>query len=131
MKKKYLKNKYQIVCFLLSTLILVFVSIIALAIGSISAAIFTIGITIGVIFLTTLLGFYFIFQFVYFDNDGIHITLINKEINFISWDQIKEVNESNIYRGPIYQLVLKNGRVLNLDRRKKIKQEIFKYYKKN
>ena len=131
MKKKYLKNKYQIVCFLLSTLFLVFVSIIALAIGGISAAIFTIGITIGVIFLTTLLGFYFIFQFVYFDNDGIHITLINKEINFISWDQIKEVNESNIYRGPIYQLVLKNGRVLNLDRRKKIKQEIFKYYKKN
>ena len=79
MKKKYLKNKYQIVCFLLSTLILVFVSIIALAIGCISAAIFTIGITIGVIFLTTLLGFYFIFQFVYFDNDGIHITLINKK----------------------------------------------------
>ncbi len=77
-----------------------------------------------------ILGFYVVFQFVSFDKNGINIYLFKKKIKHFEWSNIVEINESYIYRGPVYQIVLKNNQKLNLDRRKKIKQEIEKYYDK-
>jgi hypothetical protein len=130
MPKKYIKNKYQIMCFLLSMLLFLFISLYLVFLEYFDAALIVFFVYLIIIFTSLILGFYVVFQFVSFDKNGINIYLFKKKIKHFEWSNIVEINESYIYRGPVYQIVLKNNQKLNLDRRKKIKQEIEKYYDK-
>ena len=132
MHKKYLKNRYQIMCFLLSMSLFVFLSIFALFEG-VSKSITLLIALIPVVFilLCSILGFYIVFQFVSFDEIGIHIYLLKKEIKIINWVDVVEIQESYIYRGPIYSIKCKDGKELNLDRRKELKEEIDKYFRQD
>lgn len=130
--KKYLRFRYQIVCFLLSMLIFVFLAILALFIErSIKLFLLILGIVPGTIIFYSICLFYLVFQFVYFDTEGIHILLLKKELKLIKWKEIENIQETYKYRSPVYCLKLKNGKEVILDRRKKIKEELDKYYKEN
>lgn len=132
MHKKYLKNGYQIMCFLLSMLIFVFLSLLTFLEGASKfIALFIAVIPVAIILLCSILGFYIVFQFVSFDEIGIHIYLLRKKIRTINWMDVVEIQESYIYCGPIYSIKTKDGKEINLDRRKKIKEEIDKYFKQN
>ena len=125
MSKRYLKNRFQIISFLISMLIFIFASLLALIILKDKAlALFIAAIPVAIILLCSILGFYVVFQFVSFDEIGIHIYLLRKEIRIINWVDVVEIQESCIYRGDVYSIKSKDGKELNLDRRKKIKKEI-------
>ncbi len=130
--KKYLRFRYHIICFLLSMLIFVFLAILALFVErSIKLFLLILGIVPGTIIFYSICLFYLVFQFVYFDTEGIHILLLKKELKLIKWNEIENIQETYKYRSPVYCLKLKNGKEVILDRRKKIKEELDKYYKEN
>ena len=125
MSRKYLKNKYQIVCFLLSMLIFVLTSFVVLTLtNEKELALFIALIPIVIIFLCSTFGFYFIFQFVSFDEIGIHIYILRKEKMVIAWQDIISIQETYVYRGAVYSIKINTGKCLNLDKRKEIKEEI-------
>ena len=130
--KKYLRFRYHIICCLLSMLYFVVAAILILfGEKSIKLFLITLGIGLGIIIFCSICLFYLVFQFVYFDTEGIHILLLKKELKLINWNEIENIQETYKYRGPVYCLKLKNGKEVILDRRKKIKEELDKYYKEN
>ena len=131
MHKKYLKNRYRIICYLLSILILVFPLIIALILGYTEAALFALKLPVSILILAPIFFFYYIFQFVSFDFEGIHLYIFSIKYRTISWQEVVEIKESAAYRQKVYVVVYDYGRELKLDRRKVIKKEIDRYYKQN
>ena len=86
---------------------------------------------IGLPLITIIFGFYWIFQFVSFDDLGIKIYLLNHLIKDVKWTDVKYIMYSNHMYNPTISLFLKNGSRINFDRRKKIVAVIHKYMKKN
>ncbi|MDD7264383.1 MAG: hypothetical protein PUH67_05235 [bacterium] len=130
MKKRYLKNRYQIICFILGMSLLLPLCPFAMFLGHFEVALLTFISYISIVALYLLLGFSYVFQFVSFDEKGIHVYLFKKEIKSYEWKNVTEIKKSNIYCGPVYAILFNNDSVLYLDRRKKIKEEICKYYSK-
>ena len=129
--RKYLKNRYQIMCFLLSMAIFVFLSLLAMILGYLKAALLILLTVLSITILCCAFGFYLIFQFVSFDKKGIHVSFFKKELNLIKWEDVTTIAESYVYRGPVLRITYNNGKTLNLDRRKCIKKELDKYIKQN
>ena len=88
-------------------------------------------IALSLICLYFIIGFYWIFQKVIIDEDGITITLINKIIKKYKWEEILSVEKSNFYINPLLRIKLVNGSKLRLDKRKSIINAIKKYSQKN
>ena len=77
-----------------------------------------------------LIGFYWIFQKVIIDDNGIRIILINKIIKECKWCQIDIIEEANIMKNPAIKIKLIDGSEIHLDKRKSIIQALEKYSKK-
>lgn len=77
-----------------------------------------------------LLGFYWIFQKVIIDDNGIRIILINKIIKECKWYEIDIIEEANIMKNPAIRIKNIDGTEIHLDKRKKIIQALEKYSKK-
>ena len=77
-----------------------------------------------------LLGFYWIFQKVIIDDNGIRIILINKIIKECKWYEIDIIEEANIMRNPAIRIKNVDGTETHLDKRKSIIQALEKYSKK-
>lgn len=82
------------------------------------------------IILFFLIGFYWIFQKVIFDENGIKIKFINKIIKECKWAEIKDIEISNIMRNPALRIKLVSGSEIHLDKRKGIIKIIEKYLQK-
>lgn len=76
-----------------------------------------------------LVGFYWIFQKVIFNENGIKIVLINKIISEHKWNEIKTIKKINIMRNPALKIILNDGSEIHLDERKSIIKVIEKYIK--
>lgn len=87
-----------------------------------------ISLTLMVLFF--LIGFYWIFQKVIFDEKGIKIVFINKIIKDYKWIEIDTIEEINIMRNPAIRIKLLNGSEIHLDKRKSIIKVIEKYSQK-
>lgn len=87
-------------------------------------------ISLLLIVLFFLIGFYWIFQKVIIDEKGIRIVLIHKIIKDYKWKEIYTVEEANIMRNPAIRIKLIDGSEIHLDRRKRI-IEVIKKYSKN
>ena len=139
MKKKYIKNLYQILSTTAGYAFIEFFFIIVLIKalsdraqpGAELAFIIFISAMIGLPLITIIFGFYWIFQFVSFDDLGIKIYLLNHLIKDIKWTDVKYIMYSNHMNNPTISLFLKNGSRINFDRRKKIVAVINKNMKKN
>ena len=77
-----------------------------------------------------LIGFYWIFQKVIIDDNGIRIILINKIIKECKWYEIDIIEEANIMKNPAIRIKNINGTEIHLDKRKSIIQSLEKYSKK-
>ena len=79
-----------------------------------------IGFMVGLPLITLIFGFYFIFQIVYFDDNGLKICIFKHIIREISWKDIKKIEYSSWMKNPTISIYLENGVRINFDRRKKI-----------
>ena len=77
-----------------------------------------------------LIGFYWIFQKVIIDDNGIRIILINKIIKECKWYEIDIIEEANIIKNPAIRIKNIDGTEIHLDKRKSIIQALEKYSKK-
>ena len=77
-----------------------------------------------------LFGFYWIFQKVIIDDNGIRIILINKIIKECKWYDIDIMDEANIMKNPAIRIKNIDGTEIHLDKRKSIIQALEKYSKK-
>lgn len=77
-----------------------------------------------------LIGFYWIFQKVIIDDNGIRIILINKIIKECKWYEIDIIEEANIMKNPAIRIKNIDGTEIHLDKRKSIIQVLEKYSKK-
>lgn len=77
-----------------------------------------------------LIGFYWIFQIVIIDDNGIRIILINKIIKECKWYEIDIIEEANIMKNPAIRIKNVDGTEIHLDKRKSIIQALEKYSKK-
>ena len=77
-----------------------------------------------------LIGFYWIFQKVIIDDNGIRIILINKIIKECQWYEIDIIEEANIMKNPAIRIKNIDGTEIHLDKRKSIIQALEKYSKK-
>lgn len=75
-------------------------------------------------------GFKFVFQYVVIDDSGITVCFLKKTLQRFRWNYIASIQESNFVNVPSYKIVLENGNVIYLDRRKTIKKAIEMYYEK-
>ena len=85
---------------------------------------------LSLIILYFLIGFYWIFQKVIIDDNGIRITLINKIIKDCKWYEIDIIEEANIMKNPAIRIKNIDGTEIHLDKRKSIIQALEKYSKK-
>ena len=77
-----------------------------------------------------LIGFYWIFQKVIIDDNGIRIILINKIIKECKWYEIDIIEEANIMKNPAIRIKNIDGTEIHLDKRKSIIKAVEKYSKK-
>ena len=77
-----------------------------------------------------LIGFYWIFQKVIIDDNGIRIILINKIIKECKWYEIDIIEEANIMKNPAIRIKNIDGTEIHLDKRKSIIQALEKHSKK-
>ena len=87
-------------------------------------------ISVSLIALFFLIGFYWIFQRVSIDEGGIKIYFMNKIIKQLKWKEIDIIEEANIMRNPVIRIKALNGTQIHLDKRKKIIKVIEIYFQK-
>ncbi|MBR7099808.1 MAG: hypothetical protein IKC91_01480 [Clostridia bacterium] len=88
-------------------------------------------ISLSLIVLYFLIGFYWIFQKVIINEQGIKIVLFIKTIKVCKWDEIDIIEEANIMRNPAIKIKIIDGTEIHLDKRKKNIDLIKKYNKIN
>lgn len=76
-------------------------------------------ISLSLIVLFFLIGFYWIFQKVSIDESGIKIYFMNKIVKQLKWEEIDIIEEANIMRNPAIRIKALNGAQIHLDKRKK------------
>lgn len=87
-------------------------------------------ISLSLIVLFFLIGFYWIFQKVSIDEGGIKIYFMNKIVKQLKWEEIDIIEEANIMRNPAIRIKALNGTQIHLDKRKKIIKVIEIYFQK-
>ena len=87
-------------------------------------------ISLSLIVLFFLIGFYWIFQRVSIDEGGIKIYFMNKIVKQLKWEEIDIIEEANIMRNPAIRIKALNGAQIHLDKRKKIIKVIEIYFQK-
>ena len=88
------------------------------------ASLIIFGVWVGYDVLSLIIGFFWFFQVVSFEKEGIRISIIKKTLRFIEWDSIDTIKESNWLKNPVYEIKVRNPKILYLYKRKKIKEAI-------
>ncbi len=128
MKNKFIKNLYQVISLIIAFLFVYVIFVISIIISNYQYKILVLlSLLLLFILMFIIFGAYFIFQIVIINETGIYITLFNKTIKMVLWDEIEGITENNFMNNPIYMIVLKNQKIIRLDKRKKIKIVIEKY----
>lgn len=132
-KNKFYKNLYQSISFFSVIVIFVFF----LLLGFIVSLNYEYGsgwillvIAVSLIILFFLFGFYWIFQRVIINEEGVKIFFLKKVIKKYTWDEVESIEEANIMRNPALNIKMMNGSEVHLDKRKAIIRTI-EFYSKN
>ena len=81
-------------------------------------------ISLSLIALFFLIGFYWIFQIVSIDEHGIKILFKRKIVKQLKWEEIDTIEEANIMRNPALRIKAFDGSEIHLDKRKQIVKAI-------
>jgi len=132
MEKTFIKDLYQIIIFATVEMIIIIpiICMIFMMDDSVESNVknILIFIILFLILLYFLIGFYWIFQKVEINNNGIIIRLFKKELRKIKWDEVNSINSGFVMRNPVLIIKIKDKKNLNLDYRKVILNEINKYF---
>jgi len=135
-KKRFVKNLIQIICYIACNVILILPVLLGFIFMKPLESDPDYGLSnkfliiyIGAVVLVSFcIGFYWIFQTVTIDGNGITIQLFRRAIKYCSWDEVQSIKKTNIMRNDCYTFYLKNEKKqLNLDYRKSIKKAILFY----
>ena len=133
LKHKFYKNLFQTIsCFaviMVFEILLLVGFFVSLSYGQNFGWILLI-ISLSLIVLFFLIGFYWIFQKVSIDESGIKIYFMNKIVKQLKWEEIDIIEEANIMRNPAIRIKALNGAQIHLDKRKKIIKVIEIYFQK-
>lgn len=81
-------------------------------------------ISLSLIALFFLIGFYWIFQMVSIDECGIKILFKSRIVKQLKWEEIDAIEEANIMRNPALRIKAFDGTEIHLDKRKQIVKAI-------
>ena len=84
-------------------------------------------ISLSLIALFFLIGFYWIFQMVSIDESGIKILIKSRIIKQLKWEEIDTIEKGNIMRNPALIVKAFDGTEIHLDERKQIIKAIEVY----
>lgn len=123
LKQKFYKNLFQTLSFF--AVIMVFELILLLAFfESMSfedgSGWILLIISLALMILFFLIGFYWIFQTVLIDETGIKIVLIRKKLKEVKWEEVETMKKANIMRNPAIRIKTFGGTEIHLDQRKSI-----------
>lgn len=123
MKQKFYKNLFQTLSFLAVIMVLELILLLAffesLSYEDSSGWILLV-ISLALMILFFLIGFYWIFQTVLIDETGIKIVLIRKKLKEVKWEEIDTMKKANIMRNPAIRIKTFGGTEIHLDQRKSI-----------
>ena len=129
-KNRFLKNLYQTISWGISCIVLILAILagyfMSLQQGSNDGWILLV-FTAGVVLLFFAIGFYWIFQTIEIDSNGIHVKILSKTIRTIFWHDVVCVEAKTVMKNPAYVVIVRDQKRLNLDRRKKILDAINLY----
>lgn len=74
----------------------------------------------SVVLLFFVIGFYWIFQTIERDRNGIYVKILWKTVRTISWSDVVCIEAKAVMKNPAYVVIVRGQKRLNLDRRKKI-----------
>ena len=127
LKHKFYKNLFQTISYF--SVIMIFE--IFLLIGFFASLIYEqnfgwilLLISVSLIALFFLIGFYLIFQMVYIDESGIKILFKSRIVKQLKWEEIDTIGEVNIMRNPALKIKAFDGTEIHLDKRKQIVKAI-------
>ena len=80
--------------------------------------------------LFVIIGFYWIFQKVIIDENGVRVMFMNTLLHCYHYYEIEKYEYSNVMRNPSITIIMKDGKRLNIDRRKKA-IDCLNFYKVN
>lgn len=80
--------------------------------------------------LFVIIGFYWIFQKVIIDENGVRVMFMNTLLHYYHYYEIEKYEFSNVMRNPSITIIMKDGKRLNIDRRKKA-IDCLNFYKVN
>lgn len=133
LKQKFYKNLFQSISYFIVIIIFEIIMIssflISLKYENNNGWILLI-LSFVLIILFFLVGFYWIFQRVIFDDNGLKIILLNKTIKECNWCEVLNIKVTNIKRNPALRIKLVSGSEIHLDKRKSIIKIIEKYMQK-
>lgn len=122
-KQKFYKNLFQTISIFLA---IIFVDVFLL-IGYFESLSFEhssgwilLVISLTLIILFFLIGFYWIFQTVLIDETGIKIVLTRKTLKEVKWEEVDMIKKANIMRNPAIRIKTFRGTEIHLDQRKSI-----------
>ena len=81
-------------------------------------------VSLSLIALFFLIGFYWIFQMVYIDESGIKILFKSRIVKQLKWEEIDTIGEASIMRNPALKIKAFDGTEIHLDKRKQIVKAI-------
>lgn len=122
-KNKFYKNLYHTLSFFIPILILIiilFIFYIELPNGEKKHGWILLVLAFSLVNLYFITGFYWIFQKVIIDENGIKIVLFNKIIKETKWKEIETIKEEIIKSNLSLRIILINGSKIRLDHRKSI-----------
>lgn len=126
MKNKFLKNLFQLMCYIIAVSFVYAMIITVALIENVKEDAMSIIILSYIIpsILSLSLGFYWIFQRVIIDETGVTVKIINKIIKHALWNEVESIEEDSFMRNPAYNIKIKDGSEIHLDKRKQIKNAI-------
>lgn len=127
-KNRFLKNLYQITSFAASELVILIpilaIYFLMLDSNAVDKSAWMLYVVIVLVLLFFIIGFYWIFQIVEINSSGIVVKLFNRVIRSIRWEDVEDIRYANHFRNPVYNIIIKENKILYLDYRKKIKNAI-------
>lgn len=127
-KNRFVKNLYQITSFAASELVILIpilaIYFLMLDNNAVDKSAWMLYVVIVLVLLFFIVGFYWIFQIVEINSSGIVVKLFNRVIRSIRWEDVEDIRYANHFRNPVYNIIIKENKILYLDYRKKIKKAI-------
>ncbi len=130
LKQKFYKNLFQTISYFAVIMIFVILLLIGFFLSLTYEQNFgwiLLIMSLSLIVLFFLIGFYWIFQIVYIDEIGIKILFKSRIVKQLKWEEIDTIDEANIMRNPALRIKAFDGTEIHLDKRKKIVKAIEVY----